>query len=146
MKVKEIMIKNVLETKADYSIKEVSRHLIKNHINCMPVVDNDGSLIGIVTQADIFRAILPSYDELYKEGEYINFEQIEARSSDVKNRNISNIMTKEVIYVDEETPVVKAGSIMLLKKIKQIPVINSNKKLVGLITFHDIIEELIINR
>ena len=146
MKVKEIMIKRVLDTKVDYSIKDVSRHLIKNHINSMPVVDNDGLLVGIVTQADIFRALLPSPDELYKDGEYLNFEQIEERSSELKNRNVGEIMTKPVIFVDEDTPVVKAGSIMLLKKIKQIPVINNDKRLVGLITFNDIIEELIINR
>ena len=146
MKVKEIMIMSVLETKVDNTIKEVSRLLIKNHINSMPVVDDDGTLIGIVTQADIFRALLPSYDELYKDGEYLNFEQIEKRSTEVKNTNIGEIMTKSVLYVDEDTPVVKAGSIMLLKKIKQIPVVNTNNKLVGIITFNDIIEELIINR
>jgi len=79
----------------------------------MPVVDNDGILIDIVTQADIFRAILPSYDELYKDGEYINSEHIEDRSAEVKNKDIGEIMTRSVVTVYEDTPVVKAGSIML---------------------------------
>jgi len=144
MKVKDIMSRSLVRTGPGYTIKEVGRFLLKHRVNSMPVVDNQDRLLGIITQADIFRTILPSQDELFREKKYWDFEKIEERSQGVAKMKVEKVMSKSVITVEEDTPVVQAGSTMLLKKIKQLPVVKG-EKLTGIVTLADIIEALIIS-
>ncbi|MDY6845306.1 MAG: CBS domain-containing protein [Thermodesulfobacteriota bacterium] len=144
MKVKDIMTRSLIRTKTGYTINDICRFLLKHHLNSMPVVDNDRKILGIITKADIFRAILPSYDEIYCETCAMDFEQIEERAHRAAQRKVEDVMTSPVITVTEDTPVVKVGSMMLLKGIKQIPVVK-NEKLIGMVTLTDVIEGLIIS-
>ena len=50
---KEIMTKEVITVKKDLSIKELSRRFVEKKVNGMPVVENEGRLIGVVTQSDL---------------------------------------------------------------------------------------------
>ena len=50
---KEIMTKEVITVKKDFSIKELSRRFVEKKVNGMPVVENEGRLIGVVTQSDL---------------------------------------------------------------------------------------------
>ena len=50
---KEIMTKEVITVKKDLSIKELSRRFVEKKVNGMPVVENEGRLIGVVTQNDL---------------------------------------------------------------------------------------------
>jgi len=144
MKVKDIMSRSLVKTGPGYTIKEVGRFLLKHRLNSMPVVDNHDRPLGIITQADLFRTILPSQDELFREEGYWDFEKIEERAKGVAGMKVENVMSKPVITVEEDTPVVQAGSTLLLKKIKQLPVVKGGR-LTGIVTLADIIEALIIN-
>ena len=110
----------------------------------MPVVDDDRRLLGIITQADIFRTILPSYDEIYREKIPWDLEQVEERAREAAERKVEEVMSRPVITAEEDTPVLKAGSTLLLKRIKQLPVLRK-ERLIGMVTLTDIIEALILN-
>ena len=144
MKVKDIMTKSLVKTKTGYTIREVSRFLLKHHLNSMPVVDDENRLLGIITQADIFRATLLSYEDICKEGIYMEFEEIEERAGESARKKVEEVMNKPVVTVKEDTSVVKAGSTLLLRGIKQLPVVR-DEKLVGIVTLTDVIEALIIS-
>jgi CBS domain-containing protein len=144
MKVKDIMSRSLAKTGPGDTLKEVGRFLLKHRLNSMPVVGQNDRLLGIITQADLFRTILPSQDELFREEGHWDFEKIEARANGVVGMKVENVMSKPVITVKEDTPVVKAGSTMLLKKIKQLPVVKG-ERLTGIVTLADIIEALIIS-
>ncbi|MDO9585297.1 MAG: CBS domain-containing protein [Syntrophales bacterium] len=143
MKVKDIMTKSPVKTKADSTLREVSRFLIKHHLNGMPVVGDDRRLLGIITRADIFRTLLPSYDEIYQEKIPWDLEQVEERAMKAGTRKVEEVMSKSVITVEEDTPVLMAGSTLLLKRIKQLPVLRK-ERLIGMVTLTDIIEALIL--
>ena len=144
MKVKDIMTKNPVKTEAGCTLREISRFLIKHHLNGMPVVGDDRRLLGIITRADIFRTLLPSYDEIYQEKIPWDLEQVEERAREAAKRKVEEVMSRSVITVEEDTPVLKAGSTLLLKRIKQLPVLRK-ERLIGMVTLTDIIEALILN-
>jgi IMP dehydrogenase len=83
-------------------------------IGGIPVVDNDGFLVGIVTNRDL------------------RFEKD-------MNRPIEDVMTKEnIISTTESTNLEKAADILQKYKIEKLPVVDKNNKLIGLVTYKDI--------
>jgi len=83
-------------------------------IGGIPVVDNDGFLVGIVTNRDL------------------RFEKD-------MNRPIEDVMTKEnIISTTESTDLEKAADILQKYKIEKLPVVDKNNKLIGLVTYKDI--------
>ncbi len=84
-------------------------------IGGIPVVNSDKELVGIVTNRDL------------------RFERNQKRP-------IVEIMTKEVITTSEFTDFEKAADILQIHRIEKLPVVDKNKKLVGLITYRDIIK------
>lgn len=96
------------------TVKDAKSNMREHSIGGIPIIDNKGKLLGIVTNRDL------------------RFE----KDSD---RPISEVMTsKNLITVSEGTSLEEAEEILQQYKIEKLPVVNSDKKLVGLITFRDI--------
>ena len=95
-------------------VRDAKEYMKEHSIGGIPIVDEDGKLIGIVTNRDL------------------RFEKN-------NNRPISEVMTSEnLVTVSEGTSLDDAEDILQENKIEKLPVINSENKLVGLITFRDI--------
>ncbi len=58
IKIKDIMTKNPITIPPDYTVEEAAEVLLKNKLSGAPVVDEKGQLIGVITQADIFRVLV----------------------------------------------------------------------------------------
>ncbi|MBI4744082.1 MAG: CBS domain-containing protein, partial [Actinobacteria bacterium] len=71
-----------------------------------------------------------------------NFELIEERAALIENKSVEKLMIKDVVTVDEETPVMKIASLLLMKKIKRIPVVLDGK-LLGTVSRADICNAVI---
>jgi len=144
MKVKELMKTDVLTVKRHQTIKECGEFLERHDINGAPVVD-ESRLVGVITRADVFRSILPSMPEVMCEEEryFKDPECVEERIERAMAMSVSEIMSAPVISVDEDTPIVKAGSRMILRRIKQLPVMRG-EKLVGIVTLTDICRTLMV--
>jgi len=96
------------------TVNDAKRNMREHSIGGIPIIDNKGKLLGIVTNRDL------------------RFE----KDSD---RLISEVMTsKNLVTVSEGTSLEEAEEILQQYKIEKLPVVNSEKKLVGLITFRDI--------
>ncbi|MBK5193346.1 MAG: IMP dehydrogenase [Flavobacteriaceae bacterium] len=96
------------------TVNDAKRNMQEHSIGGIPIIDNKGKLLGIVTNRDL------------------RFE----KDSD---RPISEVMTsKNLVTVSEGTSLEEAEDILQQYKIEKLPVVNSEKKLVGLITFRDI--------
>ena len=130
MKVREIMSDQVFTVNQYATIKECGDVLEKHNINGVPVVDGE-RVVGFITRYDIFKSILPRYPELYDDEQFLmDFEYIEERIHKLQRIEVSELMGSPAITVDEESPICKAGSTMVLKKVKQIPVMRDDR-LVG---------------
>ncbi len=138
MKVAEIMTKAVHTIGPDQTLKECALMLKKNHVNGLVVVKN-GKVTGVITKADIFKAILPSYSDIM-EDEYniASFEYIEERAHKLYDKKVQDLMGTPPITIESDTPIVKAGSLMILRRVKQLPVVD-NGRLSGIVTLTNII-------
>ncbi|PTX42233.1 IMP dehydrogenase [Christiangramia gaetbulicola] len=95
-------------------VRDAKESMKEHSIGGIPIIDEDGKLLGIVTNRDL------------------RFEKN-------LNRPISEVMTsKNLVTVSEGTSLDEAEDILQENKIEKLPVINKDKKLVGLITFRDI--------
>ena len=102
MHVKDVMTHCAVTMPKDSTLAEVTRVLLKHHLNGVPIVDSENKLLGIITRAHIFRRILPGYDEICREGTNLDFAQIEERANQAAQLKVDETMSCPVITVDEE--------------------------------------------
>jgi CBS domain-containing protein len=138
MKIAEIMTKQVHTIGSDRTLKECADILKKHHVNGLVVIEGD-AVKGMITKADIFRALLPSYSDILEDDSIItSFEYIEDRAHKLYDIKVSALMGTPPIIITSDTPIVKAGSLLILKRVKQVPVVD-NGRLSGIVTLTDII-------
>lgn len=136
MKVSEIMNTSVKTVTADTSVNEVSITMCFNQISGLPVLNDNGDIIGIISEKDVLRAMYPAIGEFMEDGKF-DFETLESSYTNVLNYRVGDLMTKQVHTIDPDFPVLKAVSIMCLKKVRRIPVAK-NGKLVGIVSIGDV--------
>ena len=141
MKAAEVMTKQVHTIGPDQTLKECALMLKKNHVNGLVVVNN-GKVAGVITKADIFKAILPGYSDIMEDEYHLaSFEYIEERAHKLYDKKVRELMGTPPITIDCDTPIVKAGSLMIVKRVKQLPVVD-NGRLSGIVTLTDIINTI----
>jgi CBS domain-containing protein len=123
MKAYDIMSIDIEAAKENATVSEVGTRLILRSINGIPIINDDGNVIGILTIIDILRAI--------RDGK--NIDTLKA----------GDIMTKNPIVIDQETDMIEMIDIMDKKGIEMIPVVEqeNDNRLIGVVSRKDIIEE-----
>ena len=105
---------------------------VKYHV--VFVVDKEEKLVGIVTEGDIIKVLIPKYitlDESLISVMDVNY--FERKCKENKNLPISEIMSKVAFMVCEEDPIIKAAALMVVNKIHTIPVVRESK-IVGIVS------------
>ena len=143
----DIMTTEVITVKADTSLKELARILYENHINGVPVVDDDGLLIGIICESDLIRKDkklhIPTVVTIFDAVLYLESpKKMEKEIQRVNATTVEDLYTKEVLTVDEKTPIDEIATLMTQKKIYTIPVMDGDR-LVGIIGKADLIRTLV---
>ncbi len=113
----ELIEREVLSVGSEATISEVERLMSNAQIGGVPVIEA-GKIIGIVSRRDL-RAIN------------------KGRGAE----KVSNIMTKDLISVDETITSERALEIMYTNKVERLPVISTDRELLGIITMQDILEK-----
>lgn len=133
MKIGEVMEKRVIRLKPDYSMKRAAKILFTRRISAAPVVDNTDKILGILSETDIFCAMHPSYKTYITSGGKLDYVEMEKRIRKLEKRKVCDYMNKDILIVKPDTPVMRAGSLMLAKNYNRIPV-GKNKKLIGMVS------------
>ncbi len=138
MIVKDIMNTSVKTATRDTLIKDIASVMCFNKISGVPVIDNENKLVGVLSEKDILKAMFPDVEQFMQEGAKPDFESIEADYKTLLDKKAEDFMTQTVASVDSEMPLLKAASLMCVKKIRRIPVTDSNNKLIGIISIGDV--------
>lgn len=147
--VKDIMESNVISVYKNASISELSRILLENNITGVPVVDEDGKLIGMVTDADIItenlEPIFPIYfDPLIMSFAYIdNFKKYQKDVKEYLSTRVSEIMTRRVKTVKADTPINDAVRILVKDRINRIPVVDNDNRVIGILARADVLKSML---
>ncbi len=137
MIVKEIMTADVKSVKPDSLVRDVAMVMCLQKISGMPVVDEGGNLVGIISEKDILQHMFPDVDEAMTMDSKPDFEDMERRYTETLGMRVSELMTKNVATVSADMPCLKAASMMWLRKIRRIPV-TEGTKLVGIVSIGDV--------
>ncbi|MDH3327787.1 MAG: CBS domain-containing protein [Desulfobulbaceae bacterium] len=147
LKAKDIMTTEVITVEEDRSVKELAKILAENKISGVPVVDNQGKIVGIVTESDLIdrakKVHIPTVMRLFDS--FVFLESPERMEKDLKKMAAStakDICNKKVISVTPVTPLDELATLMSENKVHTIPVLD-NDKLVGIIGKTDIIRTLV---
>lgn len=153
MQVKDVMTRDVITCKPSDSIESVVKLMSEKDISGLPVAEGD-KVVGMVTEADIMRLLavpersntlwLPSPLEVWLEipfKDLMELRRLQKSVKDIGEQNVSTIMNKDVLTIDEDEDVEDAASLMVKHKFNRLPVIKDGK-LVGIITRDDIIHGL----
>lgn len=127
MLVKERMSHPVITVKPDLPIMDALALMQKEHIRRFPVADKKGQLVGIVSKEDILHAA-PS------DATSLDVWEVTRLISKI---TIHHVMTKDVITIDEDTPLEEAARIMADNKIGGLPILREGE-VVGIITETDL--------
>jgi acetoin utilization protein AcuB len=128
MLVKERMSTRPILCVPDLPVSDALDQMKKERIRRMPVVDKNGKLVGIVSDKDLLRASPSPATSL-------SVWEITYLLSKLK---VSDVMTKKVITVLENTPIEDTARIMVDNKIGGLPVVDASNSVVGIITETDI--------
>jgi len=125
--VRDRMSKHPITVTVDVHIDEALKMMRDNKVRRLPVIDKDGQLMGIVSEMDLLYASPSPATSL----SVYEIHYLMARIT------VQDVMTKEVISIEEDTPLEEAARIMVDNKIGGLPVVR-NGKLVGIITETDL--------
>ena len=118
MQVKEVMTKAVEIIDPNTTIRDVAKRMRADNIGALPVGEND-RLIGMVTDRDIVvRAV--------------------AENLSAGNTSARDVMSEHVYWCFDDANVEKAAAIMAEHQVRRLPVINHDKRLVGIVTLADL--------
>ena len=138
MLVKDVMTTAVKTARRDSRIRDIAILMCFHRISGLPVVDADGSsLIGVISEKDILRAMYPKIDDALRSAQALHFEELEAEYRDVLNLHVESLMSKRVFTVAPTDPILRAVSVMFAHKIRRIPVAVQGK-LQGIVSIGDV--------
>lgn len=143
----EIMTKDVVTVKAETTLREIAVIFDERRFGSLPVTDNNGTLIGIVTASDLIeqgRSLhIPTVISLFDWVIPLESEKtLERELHKMTAQTVGEILTTEVVTVSSTEPVSKAADVMSYHKLHALPVVD-NGKLVGIVSRIDIIRNLI---
>ena len=143
MKAKEVMTFPVISIEPRATILQAIQIMMRRHISGLPVIDKDGSLVGMVTEGDFLRRIETGTQQ--PRSRWLEFLMGPGRLADEythsHGRKVEEVMTRNPFTVSEETPIDKIVDLMERRQIKRVPVVRGNH-VVGIISRANLLHAL----
>jgi CBS domain-containing protein len=139
--VRDVMTTRVASVRQDASFKEMAAALRENRVSAFPVLDDDGKVIGVVSEADLLtkQALDGGYDGMpgMITGLLRRREQGKARGM-----TAGDLMTGPAVTTGPEDTVEDAARLMAKRQVKRLPVIDADGCLAGIISRADVLSVL----
>lgn len=147
MLVKEVMTRDVITVTPDDSVEDCSRILFENNISGLPVVTEEGKVVGMVTEGDLIRRAArikaPGYLEILGGQIFLgNPNKFVEEIQRAMSYRAGDLMTDKVVSVSPEDTVEDAATKMVEKGVSRLPVLDNNNSLVGILSRRDIMKSL----
>ncbi|WP_153815433.1 CBS domain-containing protein [Streptomyces sp. SUK 48] len=134
--VEELMTRDVVRARRDTSFKEIARLLEENDITAVPVVDETGRPVGVVSEADLLRK---SADQADPSGP-TPVPHLEAwERAKAEGARAEEVMSAPAVCARPEWTVVEAARFMETQHVKRLPVVDEADRLVGIVSRADLL-------
>lgn len=122
MKVRNLMIENVITTKEETTIEDAIKILFEKHVGALVITDDKRKCKGIFTERDALRNV--------------------ARKVPL-NTHLRNVMSKNIVTIRKDASFAEAKRLMILHRIRHLPVVDKKGYLVGMLALRRILDELV---
>lgn len=125
MKASDIMTRRVVATNENAMCIDLARKILSGFFSGLPVVDNDGAVVGVVSEIDILRQLDQNPDSLF-------------------TTPTKNVMKSPAICVDEDDSIAKVMETILKNGFVRVPVVKAGR-LVGIISRSDLLRSFLMD-
>ena len=139
----DVMVRDVVTVRSDTDVADAVELLSQHDVSALPVVDEAGNLVGILSEADLIHRVeigtekhRPWWLEAVTGASTLAEEFAKSHGKKVRE-----IMTSGAISVSEETPLAEIAALFERKRIKRVPVVKDGK-LVGIVSRSNLIQAL----
>ena len=142
--VRDVMTANVLTVAPETSLGDVARLMVERVVRAVPVVDDSGTLLGMVTHKELLRYLIPDYLQRTKSGEFRapTKSQVQRGSTDPRHIPVREAMARSVLCLAEDQTLTDVANLMSSKDVDRFPVVREGK-VVGFLTRADLIRRLV---
>lgn len=135
MKVRELMTTDVITVGRDFSLKEAARRMLDAGVSGLPVTDEEGAVIGIITEADF---VAGEADRRTKHRAGLLRFLVNRHEIPSGERKVADVMTRQVVTVAPDVDHAEAARTMERENVKRLPVVDGDR-LVGLLARADML-------
>lgn len=128
--VEDVMTSKVATTTPNAPLAEVEKILEEHDYNGLPVIDEKGRLVGVVTKLDLLKAF--RFDE----------ERMFLPYAEIMQTRVESVMTREPQTVTPRAPLTRVLEKLIASGSKSFPVLDSNDQLVGMVSREDVLAAL----
>ena len=147
MKARDVMVSPVITVKPSSSVKEVAKTFLERRISAAPVVDDQGKLVGIVSEGDLMHRAEAGTERhrswwlrALTAEETLAAEYVKAHA-----RKVADVMTRNVITATADTPLHEIAALLEKNSIKRVPIVK-NGQLVGIVSRANLIQAVASTR
>lgn len=141
------MTKEVITVKPETKVTEVARILYERNFNGLPVVDDSGAVLGLITQADLltkdsFGTHIPSFIKMLVDFQAIKTAEGEERKGieNILRIDAQSVMDTGYVSIFPQASVTELLGIFNKKQVNPVLVIDENKKMKGIVSRSDIMK------
>jgi CBS domain-containing protein len=143
MNVSEVMTRRVISILPEASISDAVKLMLKNHISGLPVIDDKGKLVGILTEGDLLRR--PEIGTERGRSRWLDALFGPGAAADAyvhsHSRKVKDLMTRDPVTVKESAPLHEVVHLLERGNIKRLPIVRAGK-VVGIISRANLIRAL----
>ena len=143
MQVKDVMTRDVATVTGKTPVEEVAKLLLKRHVSAVPVVDDAGAVLGLVSEGDLMRRVADPekprrswWLELFSDPSGSAADYVKTHG-----RTAADVMTAKPVTVTEDATVGEVARLLETKRIKRVPVLRDGK-LVGIVSRANLVQAL----
>ena len=118
--VKHMMLTNIITATPSMTVEEAINILYEKHIGSVVLIDDDKKCVGIFTERDAIRLVAKNIE---------------------LDQPLGNVMTKNVITIQENSSINEVRKIVLTHKIRHLPVVNQEDRIVGVLSVRAILDQ-----
>lgn len=143
MKARDVMVSPVVTAKPSNSAKELAQIFTLHRISAVPVMDDAGKIVGIVSEGDLMRRADLGTEKRHSWwlSAFISTDMLAAEYVEARARKVSDLMTTNVITASPDTPLDEIATLLESNSIKRVPIV-ANGRLVGIVSRANLVQAL----
>ena len=147
LKANEVMTKDVVTVRRETSVRDLALIFTERRISSVPVVDDNGDLIGIVSESDLIEQDknlhIPTVVSIFDWVIYLESDKrFEKELQKMTAQTVGEIYSEEVFSVTPDTPVSEVADIMSSRRVHAVPVVEG-RRVVGVVSRIDLIKTMV---